>query len=301
MTHFSRVLAAIDFSDPARGAFDYALALSKQHRAELVVVQAVPQRQPFSSEARERLALTAELRHRAEQQDVQFTHRTQHGDPAEVILLHARSLRPDVIVVGTHQRSGLDRLRTGSVGERVAAKATAPVLVVPLDAVPGAIEPFRHVAVAVDFSAASAHAIDQALALASGPGDRITLIHVVPGFSSGVPPHLYRYGVAEYQGHLIRDARRRLQLAVPLKRRSAATIHTRILVGDPATEISRAIDGISADLLIVGVSKRGIVSRALFGTTAARLVRRTRVPMLAVPDPVTAIAADQGPAVQLAA
>ena len=61
------------------------------------------------------------------------------------------------------------------------------------------------------------------------------------------------------------------------------------------------IDGIAADLLIVGVPKRGMVSRALFGTTAARLVRRTRVPVLAVPDPVSAIAADRSAAERLAA
>ena len=42
MNQVSRVLAAVDFSKPARGAFEYALALSKHHRAELVVVHAVP-------------------------------------------------------------------------------------------------------------------------------------------------------------------------------------------------------------------------------------------------------------------
>ena len=61
VTQFSRVLAAVDFSKPARGAFDYALALSKQHGAELVVVQAVPPNQAFSWQARERRALTARL------------------------------------------------------------------------------------------------------------------------------------------------------------------------------------------------------------------------------------------------
>jgi len=86
----------------------------------------------------------------------------------------------------------------------------------------------------------------------------------------------------------MRDARRRLQLAVPLKRQTPAAIHARVLLGDTATEISRAVDSIDADLLVVGVPKRGVVSRALFGTTAARLLRVSRVPMLAVPDVRTA-------------
>ena len=296
MTRFSRVLAAVDFSKPARSAFDYALALSKQHRARLLVIQAVPRGQPFSSDARERLALTAELQHRADQDGVEFTSRVQHGDPAAVILLHARSLRPDVIVLGTHQRSGLDRIRVGSVGERVAAKAGVPVLLVPERGQTGSIERFRHVAVAVDFSPASKRAIEQALALASGPADRVTLVHVVPGPSSSVPPHFYRYGGAEYQGHLVRDARRRLQLEVPMQQRTPATIHTRVVVGDPTTEIGRVVESLGADLLVVGVSERGIVSRALFGTTAARLLRVTPVPMLAVPAAAPAAAhAEEAP------
>ena len=301
MTQISRVLAAVDFSTPARGAFDYALALSKQHRAELVVVQAVPRRQPFSSEASERLALAAELRHRSEQEHVRFAHRVQHGDPAEVILLHARALHPDVIVLGTHQRRGIDRLRVGSVAQQVAEEAAAPVLLVPEREQTGEIKPFSDVAVAVDFGPSSAQAIEQALALASGPSDRITLLHVVPGFPSGVPPQMYRYGAAEYQSHLIADARQQLQLTVPIKRRTSAAIHTRVLVGDPATEITRAVDSIGADLLIVGVPKRGRVSRAVFGTTAGRLLRQARVPILAVPDGVAAVAQDQRTDLQLAA
>ena len=284
MARTSRVLAAVDFSAPARRAFDYALALSKRHGAGLVVVQAVPRGQPFSSEGRDRLALAAELRQRAKTEQVDFAHRVQHGDPAEVILLHARTLRPDLIVVGSHQRSGLDRLRAGSVGERVAAGAAAPVMVVAQEMPAEATARFRHVLVAVDFSPASERAIDRALTLASGPDDRITLLHVVAGSSSSAPPHFHRYGGAEYQAHLIRDARRRLQLAVPVEGRTAATIHTRVVVGDPATEISRAAESLDADLLVVGVPQRGMVSRALFGTTAARVLRRSRVAVMTVPD-----------------
>ena len=301
MTQISRVLAAVDFSIPARRAFDYALALSKEHRAELVVVQAVPQRHPFSSEGSQRLALVAELQQRSEQEHVKFAHRVQHGDPAEVILLHARTLHPDVIVLGTHQRRGLDRLRVGSVAQRVAAEAASPVLLIPARERTGEIEPFSHVAVAVDLSPSSPHAIEHALALASGPSDRVTLLHAVPGSPSGVPPQLYRYGAAEYQSHLIADARRQLQLAVPMTRRTPAAIHTRVLVGDPATEITRAVDSVGADLLIVGVPKRGRVSRAIFGTTAGRLLRLARVPILAVPDGAARVAQGRETAVQLAA
>ena len=82
----------------------------------------------------------------------------------------------------------------------------------------------------------------------------------------------------------MRDARRRLQLAVPVTRHTQAAIHLRVLLGDTTTEISRVVENIGADMLVVGVPKRGVVSRALFGSTAARLLRVSRVPILAVPE-----------------
>jgi nucleotide-binding universal stress UspA family protein len=301
LQQFSRVLAAVDFSKPARGAFEYALALSQRHGAELVVLQAVPLNQAPSWHARERFALTARLRRKADLADVQLRDRVQQGDPAKIILSQAHSLRPDVIVIGTHQRAGIDRFANGSVAERVAAKSSVPVLVIPYRRSTVAVEPFSHLAVAVDFSTSSNRAIEQALTLMSDPADRITLLHVVPGFSSGVPPHLYRYGIAEYQDQLMRDARRRLQLAVPVKRHTSAAIHARVLLGDTATEISRVVDSIGADLLFVGVPKRNVISRAVFGTTATRLLRTSRIPMLAVPEVGTASAHDESDSLQLAA
>ncbi len=279
----SRVLAAVDFSSPARRAFDQALALAKRHRAELVAVQAVPPEQPFNRGGRERLELKASLTKLAVDAQVAFSYRVQHGDPADIILLHALTVRPDVIVIGTHQRRGLDRLRAGSVSERVVAKATVPVLLVPARPRAAAADGFRHVAVAVDLKAGSNRMVERALAVARDAADRITLLHVVPGISSGVPPHLYRYGVADYQRQLVRDARRGLQLAVPARRESRAAIHTRVLRGDTSTELKRVVSSIGADLLIVGVPRRGLVARALFGSTAARLLKVTDVPLLAVP------------------
>jgi nucleotide-binding universal stress UspA family protein len=67
------------------------------------------------------------------------------------------------------------------------------------------------------------------------------------------------------------------------------------------TEIGQAVPRIGADLLVVGHSSRGAVSRALFGTTGARLVRRLRVPMLVVPEAADARARQTAEVQHLAA
>jgi nucleotide-binding universal stress UspA family protein len=280
----TRVVAAVDFSKPAREAFEYALALSRHHGAELIAIQAVPKTETFAHHGRARLTLTERLRHRAEQSGVAFSSRVQSGDPAEIVLLHARVLRPDVIVAGTHQRRGVARLRTGSVAERIAAAATVPVFVVPLRTHASVYAPFRHVVVAVDFSAGSTRAIERALGLMNHPADRITLVHVLPGSASSVPRHLYGYPLDARQDPWVRDAQQRLRDAVPATHTPAAAVHTHVMRGDAAMEIRQVAEDVGADLLIVGATARGVVSRALFGTTAARLLRVTPVPMLVVPD-----------------
>ncbi|MFD0748662.1 universal stress protein [Mucilaginibacter calamicampi] len=64
--------------------------------------------------------------------DISITHFTEFGDTADGIIEASKEFNADVIVVGTHSRSGLDRLLMGSVAEHVVRHATVPVFVVPL-------------------------------------------------------------------------------------------------------------------------------------------------------------------------
>jgi nucleotide-binding universal stress UspA family protein len=284
VNRLSRILVAVDFSAAARAAFDQALALSRAHGADLTVVHAVPANRPFGWRARERIALIARLRDAAESFGVRFSVGVQHGDPAGVILLHARSRRSDLIVLGTHQRTGLDRLRAGSVAERVALRAEQPVLVVPSRRGIEAARRFDNIVVAVDFSDASNRAVEQALAFARRTNGRLTLVHVVPGSSTGVPRHLYRYGLVEYQNRMTHDGWRRLQDVVPRDTMTAAQVHARVVTGDPVTEIARIAAEIDADLVVVGVSRRRAILRRLFGGTSARVMRVAEQPVIAVPE-----------------
>jgi universal stress protein A len=61
---------------------------------------------------------------------VRLEHRFAEGDPAAEILRATEECRCDVIVMGTHGRTGLSRLLMGSVAERVLRKAPCPVVTV---------------------------------------------------------------------------------------------------------------------------------------------------------------------------
>ena len=286
MSKLRRVLAAVDFSEPARAAFDHALSLSRLHDAELIVVHAVPTDRQFNWHARERIALIAALRHAAQTAGVRFTVSVQHGDPAGVILLHATSRGADLIVLGSSTRSGFDRFRFGSVAETIAREATQPVLVVPA-AAGGIIDsttPFKNILVAVDFGEGSSAAVERALSMANGES-RVTLVHVVRDVpyerSFRYPYHLME---PEYQRNLARVAWRRIAALVPADATTARRVHARVVTGEPTAEISRVAAEVDADLTLMGVTARGAIGRLIMGSTAARVIRTSGRPVLAMPQ-----------------
>ena len=286
MTKLHRVLTAVDFSEPARAAFDYALALSRWHDAELMVVHAVPTDRKFNWHARERIALIGSLRDAAQTAGVRFKVSVQQGDPAGVILLHATARQADLIVMGSSERTGLDRFRFGSVAETVALEATQPVLVVPSASGKSAegVTPFKSILVAVDFSEGSSEAVERALSMANGDS-RVTVVHVVRGVPLGYGSRrLSQRMAAEYQRHRVRDAWRRISETIPTTARTSRKVHARVVAGDPSIEISRVAGEVHADLVLVGVTPRSALGRLLFGSTAARVIRAAGVPVLALPQ-----------------
>ena len=285
MTKLQRVLVAVDFSEPARAAFDHALALSRLHDAELTVVHAVPTDRKFNWYARERIAVIGSLRGAAQEAGVRFKVSVQQGDPAGVILLHATARQADLIVLGSSERTGLDHFRFGSVAETVALEATQPVLVVPAASGRSAdsTTPFRNILVAVDFGEGSRAAVERALAMAEG-NSRVTMVHVVRGVPLGYASRrLSGRMESEYQRHLVRDAWQRIPELIPANAGAPSRLHARVVTGDPSVEISRVASEIDADLILTGVTARGAIGRFFLGSTAARVMRTAGRPVLAVP------------------
>ena len=64
--------------------------------------------------------------------DTDITHFTEFGNTADGIINCSKEFKADIIVIGTHSRTGIDRLLMGSVAEHVVRHSEIPVLVVPL-------------------------------------------------------------------------------------------------------------------------------------------------------------------------
>jgi nucleotide-binding universal stress UspA family protein len=125
---FPVILHPTDFSTGARHAFDIACAVARGGSRLIVlhVVEAVH----VASEGYEE-ALNERLRElQPDDPSIRAEYRLREGAPAQEILHEAAASSCDLIVVGTHGRTGLARLVTGSVAEAVLRRARCPVLAV---------------------------------------------------------------------------------------------------------------------------------------------------------------------------
>jgi nucleotide-binding universal stress UspA family protein len=155
MSTLGRILCAIDLEKASERAFERALSLAVISEAKLHLLHATPANIPFARRASERLRYLSELRKRAEAAGVTVQVDEHHGDPARMIVLHANGKNIDLVVLGSNRRRGWQRVREGSVAERVLRRAAWPVLIVPWDARPAGVLVKKRLRAA---KAASAHA-----------------------------------------------------------------------------------------------------------------------------------------------
>jgi nucleotide-binding universal stress UspA family protein len=118
------VLVVTDFSDSADAVRGVAIQYARSFHARMHVVHA------FAAGEVDVIQLLDDAVAQAGP-DVPVSVAGTDGDPAEEILRYASRQPIDLIVVGTHGRTGVSRLIRGSVAERVVRGALCPVLVVP--------------------------------------------------------------------------------------------------------------------------------------------------------------------------
>jgi nucleotide-binding universal stress UspA family protein len=197
-------------------------------------------------------------------------------------------MRADLLVLGTHGRSGFERLLLGSVTEKVLRRATCPVLTVPsaaVEAVPATPALFKRILCAVDFSDCSLHGLQYALSLAQEADACLTVMHVIE-LPPDVPREVHETGFAgprslqQYIALAEADSRVRLKNAIPDSVRAYCTVDTVLTTGKPYVEILRVAEEQHADLLVIGIHGRSAMDRLLFGSTAQHLVRQAMCPVL---------------------
>jgi nucleotide-binding universal stress UspA family protein len=138
MLPIKHILAAVDGSDLSKRALQIAASVAREQNADLTILQVAPLQVAMYGPASE-----SYLDHLHEELcrlkwcplPAKVHHLVLEGDPAAAIVQAAKDHHCDMIAMGSHGRTGLNRLLMGSVAERVMCMAPCPVLVVKAETV----------------------------------------------------------------------------------------------------------------------------------------------------------------------
>ena len=137
-----QILIPIDFSDYSDQALRWGISLAQKYGAQLLLLHVIPEvleEVSARESAGEQLVidLTAEVEAQLHEiarqglkEGVAVDVRVADGEPADAILRMARQEKVDLIVMGTHGRTGLSHLLLGSTAEAVVRAAACPVFTV---------------------------------------------------------------------------------------------------------------------------------------------------------------------------
>lgn len=259
-----KILVAYDLSDVSRTAWRHAAALAAACGAALEVVYVVPWQRgddlmpqpdltPVQA-ARLREKIRAAIGAGAKISILQ-------GDAAASILSCAKRRNAEMIVVGTHGRTGLKRALLGSVAEAVIRGAAVPVL-----AARGRPRGISSILAPVNFTSYSDYGFAYAAAASAVLSARLMVLHVMDDPIWGGNP--------EFR---ISNLLHRLPAEIRKKCRASMTS----AVGDAVKKILAAKKG--HDWIVLVAHEKSLIKDAFFGTTLEQVLRRSSIPVLSVP------------------
>jgi len=292
----SSILCPVDFSETSRRSLHCAVDLATRHDGRLTVVHVIPHTLPPLSGLAVQTSgsLEGSTRERLRQDMLEelqlFSKPVANGAPVRYLVEEGSIVdtivtlagKADLLVLGTHGHSGVERLILGSVTEKALHKAPCPVLTVPPAPASAAAPcgPFKRILCALDFSPASERALVYAVGLAKEGDGRVTLIHVIEGLLGEKPQdlHLDVRGYLHKVEEQVRERLRSLSAAESRWQQPEALVAT----GKAHVEILSAIEERHFDLVAMGGHGRSGLGELLFGSTARHVVRGAPCPVLTV-------------------
>jgi nucleotide-binding universal stress UspA family protein len=270
---------ATDFSDPSQRALDYALAIARRYGSEISIVHAIaPESRgsvpmdPLPLELnRARLEAGHEMKWLMQGINVKdlVNHvAIEEGRVWDVLSSIMHQYHPNLLVLGTHGRGGLEKLALGSVAEEVLRLASCPVLTVGPKCPPcrSEVAKFNPIVFATDFDSDCGRAFPVALQLAEDCGAKLVLLHMVPlmpVFEIGPaayrlpafgPPE-YMEGLTEWQSQTREESLEKLKQLIPSSAKLASEPEYVVGTDFLPKGISNIAARYGAELIVMGARR----------------------------------------------
>jgi nucleotide-binding universal stress UspA family protein len=284
MIRIQRIVCPVDFFPASLRAVDYAITLANNYEADLHLVHVVSpvlysteQYALNVSEIMDGLEKASaqkmkklEMKARAAGATVTTSIRT--GDVTCGISAAIDATKPDIVVMGTHGRRGLEKLFLGSVTEYFVRRLPIPVLTVRGRR---RSRRLRRILVTTDFSKGTPEALNYALSIAKENQARVILLHVLEEMRALTSKN--------YRAELAKRVEPKLLALVPHAARKGCDIQIRIEAGTAYSEVLTVIKRERIDLIVMSTHGKSMLDRALLGSTADRVARAAECPVMLVP------------------
>ena len=198
--------------------------------------------------------------------DLSFTVSVVEGHAVDVILEYLRKNPPDLVVMGSHGRSGVERLLLGSVAENVAREARCPTLIVRGPEIPEGQDRLHRVLCPVNLAEASQVSTAVASTLAEKLGAELSVLQAVE--EDALPED---------------DAHQRLCKWISEGFRSHCRVSEIVVKGDAAEQIIIFARHEEIDLIVLGAQHRSFFEFSTLGRTTERVLRHGPSSLLLVP------------------
>ncbi|MCR9294833.1 MAG: universal stress protein [bacterium] len=139
MVAFNNILVPTDFSDYASLAVEYGASLAEKYGAQVHLLHVLETHYSATPTFAAGLALTSQVKESQEAAEKMLRDlaagrpmvcKTAEGSAFLEILRYAENQEIDLIVMGTHGRTGLEHVLIGSVAERIVRKSSCPVMTI---------------------------------------------------------------------------------------------------------------------------------------------------------------------------
>lgn len=274
MLNVRNILYCTDLSDNAAHAFGPAVLLASALGATLHALYVViPEDDDQDAQNLEGQLLPADP-----PSHINVTRAVRKGDSASAtITQYAKENDIDLIVMGTHGRTGLGRLFVGSVAETVVRTAECAVLTVP-ERAPSTTT--SHVLATVDFSDHSKPTLTHAAAITKILDARLTVVHVLQDVAL---PSIYGPEVAPIvTPNLQQRSEEALDELVESVIVDNIRVSSEILLGYPAMEILRYAEQNDVGLIVMASHGLSGFEHFLIGSVTEKVVRKACCPVLTV-------------------